>query len=119
MTGYEIFQHHVPGIAAALESCGDLNTVEDVMQAILAKEAQVWGDRRALIITQLFPDDSTVHFWITTGELDATLWWSEAVMSWARGLGYNRATLTGRKGWERVLADSGWRFQAVLLGKDL
>lgn len=119
MTGVEIFTHHMPGIKAALESCGDPNTVEDVMRKVLAEEAQVWGDERALAITQLYPESATVHFWITTGELEAAIELSREIMSWAKGLGYDRATLTGRRGWERVLADDGWQFQAVMLGKDL
>ncbi len=117
MIATEIFNHHAPGIVEALNRTGDPASMLDVARAILEERAQVWGDERALIITQVMPP--FVHFWIATGELDAVVSLSNRVMEWAHGLGCSKATLTGRKGWVRALAPEGWRERAVLMERDL
>jgi hypothetical protein len=117
MMATAIFLNHVPGIKEALARCGDPRSIEDVIDAIVSKNAQVWGDERALIITQL--SGEYVHFWIATGEMDATLELSREILKWARGLGYTKASLTGRRGWVRALATEGWRQTAVQMEHDL
>jgi hypothetical protein len=117
MTATEVFLKHAPGIREALRRCGDPRTITDVVKAILSKEAQVWGNEEALVITQLA--GAYVHFWIVTGELEATLDLGDEIIEWARGLGYTKATATGRKGWAKVLANSGWRQQAILMEKNI
>lgn len=109
----EIFLSHTPGISEALDRAGDPNTVADVVGKVIAQKAQVWGDANALIITQL--EKPYVHFWIATGDMEAVIKLSHEVLTWARGLGYTRATLTGRRGWVRTLRDEGWRERAVLM----
>lgn len=117
MTAIEIFSRHAPGIEEALERGGDTRSMPDVMQAILNGEAQIWGDERALIVTELWRP--YVHFWIATGELQHVISLSHRVMKWAKGLGYTKASLTGRRGWLRALAGEGWREQAVLMERGL
>lgn len=113
MTGIELWTHHEEGIAEALDRCGDPNTVADVAVEVLAGGAQVWGDEHALIITQLV--EGYVHFWIATGELDPVVELSKEILAWARDLGYEKATLTGRRGWVRALQREGWSERAVLM----
>jgi hypothetical protein len=117
MTALEIFLHHLPGIQEALRRCGDPRTHFDVMRAVADKHAQVWGDEDALIITELAGE--YVHFWIATGDLESTKALSEEIIEWASDLGYTKATLTGRKGWSRALANDGWRQQAIIMEKDI
>lgn len=117
MTGIEIFLHHVPGIEKALAITSDGRSVQDVVQAVLDGRAQVWGDERALIVTELL--HPYVHFWIATGDMEPVVTLSHRVLEWAKALGYEKATLTGRKGWVRALADEGWRHTAVLMEREL
>jgi hypothetical protein len=117
LTGIELFNMHAPGIQEALDRCGDPRTIEDVAQEILQHSAQVWGDERALIITQLaFP---YLHYWIATGEIKAVVELSHTIRAWAKALGYSKATLTGRRGWVRALAGDGWTERAVLMGREI
>jgi hypothetical protein len=117
MTATDIFLHHVPGIQEALDRCGETRTIEDVIAEVQSQHAQVWGDERALIITQLVGE--YVHFFIATGEMDAVVELSHEIMQWARDLGYTKATLTGRRGWVKALAHEGWQERAVLMERDL
>jgi hypothetical protein len=117
MTAIEIFNKHVPGIREALRRCGDPRSLADVADQIRSRNAQVWGNEDALVITQL--SGEYLHFWIATGELEATKALSEEIIEWAKGLGYTKATLTGRKGWARALANDGWRQQAILMERNL
>ena len=117
MTPIELWLHHTPGIEEALHRGGDARTVADVAAQILDNEAQVWGDERALIVTELL--HPYVHFWIATGEMDAVMDLSHEIMAWAKGLGYTKASLTGRRGWVRALAGEGWQETAVLMERGL
>lgn len=108
-----IWRHHAKGIEEALERCGDPATLSEVEAEVLAGRAQVWGDRDALIVTQLIP--GYCHFWIATGELDAVVELSRKIRAWAKAEGYEKATLTGRRGWVRALQNEGWRERAVLM----
>lgn len=116
MTPFEIWQRHEAGIAEALDRCGDPASVADVAMAVADRRAQVWGDERALIITQLVRP--YVHFWVATGEMERVIELQREIRAWARGKGYTRATLTGRRGWVRALATEGWRERAVLMEVD-
>lgn len=112
----EVWRHHEVGIAEALERCGDPHSVADIAMAVVEGRAQVWGDERALIVTQTIPP--FLHFWLATGELGRVLELSREIRTWGRGQGLHRSTLTGRRGWLRALAADGWRERAVLMEVD-
>ena len=115
---FEQFQQHAPGVEEALRRCGDPQTIEDVVAEIARGHAQIWGDERALLVTQVA--GTYLHFWIATGELHATIEWSHRAMEWARThYGCTKSTLTGRRGWLRALKSEGWREQAILLERDI
>jgi hypothetical protein len=110
------------GLQNALAYGGDTHTVDDVLAQIEIGEARAWLEEDALIITEIqqYPRSKVIHFWLATGERDAVIVLSRTVLEWARKQGCDRATLAGRKGWLRVLADEGWEPQPLtFMQKDL
>lgn len=114
-------ERHLAGIEEALAYGGGTHTVEDVIDQLLAGDAQIWEAPGACIITEVLaaPRLKFVHFWLATGEMDALIQLSRRVFEWAEGLGCTQATITGRKGWERALAKEGWGSPLVMLSREL
>lgn len=107
----------VKGIERALREGGSTHTVEDVLRQIEAGKAQLWVRDNALIVTEIHetPRASILHFWLATGKMEPVLELHREVMEWGRTQGCDRATLTGRRGWLRVLAGLGWRETLALM----
>lgn len=114
-------ERHLAGIDAALEYDGN-HTIGDVLRKILAGEAQLWEEEDAVIVTEIqqYPQARVVHFWLAAGELEAVVRLSQRVMAWAKNeMQCSKATLAGRKGWERALVSEGWEPTVRIMGRDL
>lgn len=100
----------LPGLEEALAYGGGTHTILDVLDQIQRGEAQIWANEEACIITEVhaYPRAKVLHFWLTTGALDAVLALEDEALAWGREQGCTSATLAGRRGWERVLASHGW-----------
>lgn len=105
----------------ALAHGGGTHSLEDVSAAIDGGTAQLWETPGALLVTEVNvgPRAKELHFWLAAGELEAVLALSEVVMDWGREIGCQTATLTGRKGWARVMARRGWDSHLVVMGRML
>lgn len=108
-------------IAAALEHGPPTHTVEDVLEEIRLQRAQLWEGAKSIIVTEVqdYPRARILHFWLAAGDLDEVIALSHIAMDWGRANGCERATLAGRRGWERALKSEGWNHQLVLLGRPL
>jgi len=110
------------GIEKALAYAGDTHTVGEVLSMVANGQAQMWVAENALIVTEVhtYPRHQAVHFWLAAGELDAVIELSHEVLRQAKDAGITRATLMGRKGWVRALADEGWKpSKLVAMEKEL
>jgi hypothetical protein len=98
------------GLQEALEHSGGTHTLKDVADQITRGAAQVWVNDDACIVTEVhdFPRQRVLHFWLATGDLHAILALQNDVLEWGKKNGCAAASLAGRRGWERVLADEGW-----------
>ena len=65
------------------------------------------------------PQNKVVHFWLATGVMASVLRLHYDVLAWARELGCTRATLAGRRGWEKALASEGWAPELILMGREI
>ena len=109
------------GLEKALQHSGGTHTLQNVGEKVAAGKAQYWQKGSAVVITELLetPQMRVLHFWLVTGELQDVIVLSEKVIAWGRRVGCKRATLAGRRGWEKVLAGSGWSPELVLMGRDI
>ena len=112
---------HIAGLEKALVHSGATHTLRDVLDKIVSGDAQAWESEGAVLITELreTPQMRVLHFWLAAGELEDVISLSEKVIEWGRGVGCKRASLSGRRGWEKVLAPVGWTPELVLMGRNI
>jgi hypothetical protein len=109
------------GLARALSYAGGTHTLDDVADALERGDAQLHESEGAVIITEIqqYPQMRVCHFWLATGELEPVVALSRQVLEWAKEQGCTRATLSGRKGWVKVLASEGWAPMLTLMGREV
>lgn len=107
------------GLEKALSLAGGTHTMRDLLAQLDRNEARLWVRDGAAIVTEIqqTPQMRVCHFWLAAGDLDSVVALSRDILEWAREIGCKRATLAGRRGWERVLAGEGWSPELVLLGR--
>jgi hypothetical protein len=95
----------------ALAYAGNSHSVNDVVGMIKDGRAQFFSNGDGNIVTELhrYPNFSAVHFWLISGELRSCLALEHEILPWAIENGCSIATATGRRGWGRVAAPTGWR----------
>lgn len=113
------------GVAArlqrALDHAGNTHTIDDVLAAIERRDAQVWTAPNSLIVTELvsYPRLTSLRYWLGAGDLHEVLSLHPEIETWARRNGCTRAEGLGRRGWERVMGNRGWRHAGAWMVKDL
>jgi hypothetical protein len=116
------FARCAPWIEAALEYDGGTHDIEDVLALVASGECQLWPGAKSAIVTEVVrhPKKTVLHFWLAGGDLQELEVMSREVEEWAREQGCSRATLAGRRGWERsFLRDQGYAPQWAVLAKEL
>lgn len=105
----------------ALAYGGPTHTVGDVVALIHENKAQFWQQGDGCIITEIHetPLRKAVHYWIVFGGMHDCLALQPEIDEWAKGEGCTIATATGRRGWGRALASSGWGPGLPTYRKDL
>lgn len=111
---------HLDKLERAIERDGGY-TLGDVLRAVQEERAQWWESDGAVIVSQVHdePRRRVVHLWFAAGDLEEVIQLSGRVQDWARSIGCTRATLTGRKGWMRVLESEGWGYEQTLMGREI
>lgn len=85
-------------------------TEEEVLSLLAANHAQLWpGDGAAMVVQLLTGPPKGCHIWLAGGDLRALLAMRAGLEAWARAQGCENISLTGRRGWLRVLEPYGYR----------
>jgi len=112
----------MPQIRKAL-SYGSRYTAEELCAEIVAGRAQLWHQGDGMVVTQLDhkPSGRGLYFWVAAGDLDDVIDLHRQACEWGKSVGCTWATFVGRKGWEKVLVDEGWKAdkRIVFYEKDL
>jgi len=116
-----ITEAHLQGLEEALEHGGGTHNIEHVLAAVRRGEAQLWLDDDAAIVTEVndTPNEKELHFWLATGTLSDVLALMNKVTEWGRTRGCTVATMAGRFGWKKILANEGWEPQMIVMGRRL
>jgi hypothetical protein len=111
-----------PWIEAALAHSPGLETIEDVEHAIERCTYQVWFGQRSCAVTEIaaYPKAKALVVVHGGGALAEMLDELEPAMcAFARARGCTLIMGTGRKGWERVTRERGYRFGYLTMVKML
>jgi hypothetical protein len=114
--------HYRTDIEAALAYAGDTHTFDDVVAAVAEGKARSWPGPHSVIITEMveYPRSKHIHFWIAGGNLAELEQMTPIILDWARTQGCTKASLAGRRGWERTfIARTGWKQSLVVFEKSL
>ena len=105
----------------ALEYGGPTHTLADVARDIEAGRAQWWSRDDGMIVTLVdeFPLFKAVRYWLVAGSLADCRTLEPEIDEWALDQGCTIGTGTGRKGWERAIASTGWRLHSHTFWKPL
>jgi len=98
----EANRHH---IEAALEYSGGTHVYEDVERAILSGRMQIWPGKKSAAVTEIieYARKKVLHVFLAGGEMDELIDMIDSATAWGRTQGCTSLTLSGRRGWERVL----------------
>lgn len=111
-----------PWIEAALEHTHGTHTIADIEDGIASGAYQFWCTENSTAITEIieFPRLKALNFFLLGGDLSELLDILEPhICDFAKFMGCTRVMGTGRKGWERVLADRDYRFGGTTMFKIL
>lgn len=110
-------------ISDALSHASATHAYDDVARMVSAGLMQYWPGPASIVVTETIdhPQARLLHFFLAAGvraELEAM---TPLILDWGKSRGCTRATLIGRKGWQRTfLKDTGWRTSdLIFMEKDL
>lgn len=110
-------------IERALSHASATHAFEDVAQMVSAGQANYWPGPASIVVTETIdhPKARLLHFFLAAGLRPELERMTPLILQWGRSQGCTRATLVGRKGWQRTfLARTGWRTtDLVLMEKEL
>jgi hypothetical protein len=115
-----------PHIDAALEHThsGDgrvTHTFQDIVEGVTRGQYQFWPGERSCMVTELiiYPQRKGVNVFLAGGDLDEILEMEKDLTEWAKIIGADHLSLTGRTGWTRALKEAGWGHPMVCLTKEI
>jgi len=114
---HQELEKYRPLIEAALAYDGGKSTWEDVVEEVTSGRAFLMVHPSGKSVAVLQPIRE-VHLWAASGEIGEIFEMEEEAATRARNSGFDRMTLNGRKGWQRVFKSRGWHPESSLV-KDL
>lgn len=108
-------------IEDALKYSGGTHDFDSVKAAIIEGKMQLWPASKSAAVTEVVEHakKKVIHVFLAGGDLDEIMSGIGSVAAWGKALGCESMTLSGRKGWERVLDTHGFKHVAVVLERDL
>lgn len=109
-------------IEAALEMAHGTHDLADVKARVEAGDARFWAGRNAAMVTtqQDYPKLKSFTFWLAGGDLDEL---RDELRPMAeahyRARGCTYATIYGRRGWVKALANEGYHEIHTTVAKEL
>lgn len=110
----EANRHH---IEAALEYSGGTHSFADVEAGVLSGRMQIWPGKQSVAITEIvvYPRKKVLHVFLAGGDMCELIGMIDSAARWGRTHGCTSLTMSGRKGWERVLSREGWQPVMVVM----
>jgi hypothetical protein len=107
-------------MARALKHGGDLFTLDDIEKGLAtgAMQGHVEGDTWAITRVHDWPRKRSVDVICVVGDIQGALVLEERICEWAKGIGAEMITATGRDGWWGYHTP-GWQKTGTLYSKDI
>lgn len=108
-------------IEAALEYSGGTHDFEDVRAGVLSGKMQLWPTQNSCAVTEIvqYAKRRSLHVFLAGGDLEEILGGISSVAAWGKAQGCDAMTLSGRRGWEKVLGNHGFHATRIVMERDL
>jgi len=118
---YEQFLVRKKYIEDALEYAKGTHTLEDIWDGIVDGTFQFWPGEKSAVITevQIYPQKKTMHIFLAGGDLNELLEMEKSVRAFAKTIGCNSMSISGRRGWLRIFERDGWEEICTTIAKEL
>ena len=105
----------------ALEYSGGTHIFEDVVDGIKSGRMQLWPTEKGCAVTEIvvYPRKKVLHIFLAAGDLDQLLDMIDAAAAWGIQQGCQAMTMSGRRGWLRVLGKQGWANTMTVMERKL
>jgi len=111
-------------IQSALNKGGDTHSFKDIVDGVLSGHMQLWLGANGCAVTEIvvYPNKKVLHVFLAGGDQgqgieQITDMHDDAVL-WGKQQGCVGMTVTGRRGWKKVLQSRGWTEQFTTLLKE-
>lgn len=103
----------------SLPYCHGTHTLQDLREATLAGRMQLWPGERSALLTEIirYPRRTGCHVAFAGGDLEELRKMADTVEAWAKSVGCDHITVSGRAGWVRALGRG--EIYSTMAGKDL
>ena len=111
-------------IQSALNKGGDTHNFQDVVDGVLSGHMQLWLNDNGCAVTELvvYPNKKVLHVFLAGGDkgqgIKQVTDMHDDAVEWGKQQGCVGMTVTGRKGWKKVLKSKGWSEQFTTLLKE-
>ncbi len=111
-------RHH---IEAALGYSNGTHDFESVREAITNGTMQLWPAKNSAAVTEIveYARKTVINVFLAGGDLDEIASHIDTVAAWGKAQGCDSMTMSGRKGWLRVLDKHGFEPVFVVMERVL
>lgn len=111
-------RHH---IEAALAYSNGTHDFESVRDAIIAGTMQLWPAPKSVAVTEVveYAKKKVINVFLAGGDLDEITRGFDIVAAWGKAHGCDSMTMSGRKGWLKVLDRHGFEPVFVVMERAL
>ena len=108
-------------IEAALEYTKGTHTIQDIWDGIVTGNFQFWPGEKSAVVTeiQIYPQAKVMHIFLAGGDLEELLEMEKSVRAYAKTIGCNSMSISGRRGWLRIFERDGWKEVCTTIAKEL
>jgi hypothetical protein len=111
-------------IQSALDKGGDTHNFKDVVDGIMKGDFQLWLGANGCAVTEIvvYPNKKVLHVFLAGGDqghgIEQITDMHDDAVAFGKEQGCDGMTVTGRRGWKKVLASKGWTEQFTTLLKE-
>ena len=111
-------------IESALNKGGDTHDFKDIVDGVQSGHMQLWLGAKGCAVTEsiVYPNKKVLHVFLAGGDqgqgIEQITDMHDDAVEWGKAQGCDGMTVTGRRGWKKILQPRGWTEQFTTLLKE-